>query len=431
MSETRQWSPLDNAAKIFPPTSSKRDTKVFRVSCELNENVDSAILQNALDKTLLQFPFYSSVLKKGLFWYYLEQSGLKATVKEEYRYPCSPLYYEDKKSLLFEVTYYKKVINVEVYHALSDGAGALHFLRTLVFYYIKEKYSENISRNLTFDYDASYNERRLDSFAKYYNGEHAKLKPKAKRAFQLRGERFPSYKLGIIEGRMPVEQVLKAAKANGLSLTGFLTSVLIHSIHEIMTLRDEKRPVAISIPVNLRSFFPTESARNFFSTITLSHDFKTQGSSMDEIMAATKIFLYEQITKENVSARMNGLFALEDSVIAKLVPLMIKIYVLKIINWFADKEVSATFSNLGRLSMPEETHPFIKRFDAFISTKRLHLCLNTYDDILTISFTSSFMQSDVQKHFFRTLNSYGVDNIEIISNITETYDCPEEAANAL
>ena len=431
MTETRQWSTLDNAAKIFPPTSSKRDTKVFRFSCELTDNIDPVVLQSALGKALLRFPFYSSVLKKGLFWYYLEQSGMKATVKEECQFPCRPLYFEDKKSLLFEVTYYKKRINVEVYHALSDGAGALNFLRTLTFYYIKEKYSCHVNPYLALDYDASPAEKYLDSFAKYYNGEPVKLKSNVKKAFKIRGERFPSYMLGVIEGRMSVALVLKAAKANGVTLTEFLTAVLIHSIHAVMSLRDEKRPVSISIPVNLRSYFPTESSRNFFSTTTVSHDFKKQGSSMEEIMASIKASLHEQLTKEKVSAKMNGLYAWQDSFVAKLVPLMIKIYVLKIINWFADKEVTATLSNLGRISMPEETEQFVKGFDAFISTKRLHLCLNTFGDILDISFTSSFISSDIQKHFFRTLNSYGVNDIEIVSNITETYNPMEEEANAL
>jgi len=431
MNETRQWNTLDNAAKIFPPTSSKRDTKVFRFSCELNENIDPIILQSALDKAILQFPFYTSVLKKGLFWYYLEQSGLKAKIKEEYRYPCSPLYYEDKKSLLFEVTYYKKRMNVEVYHALSDGNGALSFLRTLAFYYIKEKHSAHISSNLTLDYDASSDERRLDSFAKYYNGEPVKLKSKVDKAFKIRGERFPAYKLGLIEGCMSASAVIKAAKDNNLTITEFLTSVLIHSIHEVMTLRDEKRPVSISVPVNLRSYFPTESARNFFSTTTVSHNFKKQGSSMAEIMASTKASLHDQLTKEKISAKMNGLYAWQDSFVAKLVPLMIKIYVLKIINWLADKEVTATISNLGRITMPDETCGFINRFDAFISTKRLHICLNTFGDILTISITSGFMLSDIQKHFFRTLNAYGVNDIKIITNITETYKFTEETSNAL
>ena len=63
------------------------------------------------------------VLRKGLFWHYLEPCNLRPIVKEEYKEPCSRLYIRDKKTLLFEVTYYKKRINFEVFHVLTDGTG--------------------------------------------------------------------------------------------------------------------------------------------------------------------------------------------------------------------------------------------------------------------------------------------------------------------
>lgn len=69
-----KWFKLDNAAKIFPPTSNARDPKVFRFACELNDLVDSIVLSKALEKNLELFPGFNSVLKKGLFWYYLETS---------------------------------------------------------------------------------------------------------------------------------------------------------------------------------------------------------------------------------------------------------------------------------------------------------------------------------------------------------------------
>ncbi len=49
------WRRLDNAAKIFPPTSGKRDPKVFRFACELREPVEPEILQTALDVTMELF----------------------------------------------------------------------------------------------------------------------------------------------------------------------------------------------------------------------------------------------------------------------------------------------------------------------------------------------------------------------------------------
>lgn len=35
----KHWRRLDNAAKLFPAASSKRDTRVFRFYCELKEDI--------------------------------------------------------------------------------------------------------------------------------------------------------------------------------------------------------------------------------------------------------------------------------------------------------------------------------------------------------------------------------------------------------
>ena len=91
MQVIRKWTSLDNAAKIFPPTSSSRDPKVFRFACELYETVDARILQHALDQTVKKFSFYRSTLKKGLFWYYFEENALRPVVKEEDQPLCAPI----------------------------------------------------------------------------------------------------------------------------------------------------------------------------------------------------------------------------------------------------------------------------------------------------------------------------------------------------
>ena len=43
-----KWYQLDNVAKIVPSTARGGDTRVFRIACELNEDVDPKILQEAL-----------------------------------------------------------------------------------------------------------------------------------------------------------------------------------------------------------------------------------------------------------------------------------------------------------------------------------------------------------------------------------------------
>ena len=81
------WRKLDNAAKLYSAASNKKDTRVFRFYCELKEQVQSELLQEALDQTLETFPTFLMVLRKGLFWHYLEPCNLRPVVKDEYKEP--------------------------------------------------------------------------------------------------------------------------------------------------------------------------------------------------------------------------------------------------------------------------------------------------------------------------------------------------------
>ena len=59
-----QWRKLDNAAQAFPAATGKKDTRVFRLYCELKEDVIEEVLQKAVECTLEKYPLYCSVLRK-------------------------------------------------------------------------------------------------------------------------------------------------------------------------------------------------------------------------------------------------------------------------------------------------------------------------------------------------------------------------------
>ena len=105
-----KWKRLDNAAKIFPSSSSAVDSKVFRLACELEELIDPEILQSALDKTMEKFPFYQSVMKRGIFWYYLEECDIKPVVEHEKKSPIRPIYDKKIKNFINRLIYFKKRI---------------------------------------------------------------------------------------------------------------------------------------------------------------------------------------------------------------------------------------------------------------------------------------------------------------------------------
>lgn len=137
-----RWRKLDNAALAFPAATGKKDTRVFRFYCCLKEKVDAELLQQALERTIEHYPLYLAVLRKGLFWFYLEHRELPAEVTQEDKPPCSKIYIPDQKRLLFEVSYYENRINFEIFHALSDGTGATRFLKELVQQYLQLAHSD-------------------------------------------------------------------------------------------------------------------------------------------------------------------------------------------------------------------------------------------------------------------------------------------------
>lgn len=419
MAQPKQWKKLDNAAKIFPPTSTGKDTKVFRFACELYDYIDADLLQHALDRTIKRFSYYRFVIRKGLFWYFFEESSTPPLVKEESEPPCSKIYNVDVPQLLFEVTYYKKRINLEVFHALSDGTGAMQFLKTLVTYYLTEKYAHALHDDIpTIQYDASQGQMVNDSFSKYYSKEKIKGKKKDKRAYRMKDIRLPENRIGVIEGCVQVKEMLSLVRRHGATVTEYLTAALIHSIHQTMRVTDEKLPVTVSIPVNLRNFFPSESSRNFFGVINVSHNFKQQGHEFTDILEGVKQSFKLQLTRENLGQIINRFTSLEHNVATKIVPLAIKIPSLKVAGLVADMGVTAAISNIGKIDLPPQLRDYVRLFDVFSSTQKLQICLCSYQDNMVISFTSPFVNTDVQRCFFRLLTREGIE-VELNTNLEQ------------
>lgn len=120
-----RWVKLDNAAKIYPAARRKNWSNVFRQSATLVENIDTAVLKSALEITVKRFPSIAARLRKGMFWYYLQQVECAPEIREEYSYPLTYMSKSEMRKCAFRVIVYINRIAVEFFHSLTDGTGAL------------------------------------------------------------------------------------------------------------------------------------------------------------------------------------------------------------------------------------------------------------------------------------------------------------------
>lgn len=406
------WSRLDNAAKIFPPTSHGSATGVFRLSCELREPVAPDVLQTALDRTLERYPHLLMVMRRGVFWYYLEQTTLRPSVVPEHAPPCAALY-EGSRSLLFRVSYWRHKVSLDMYHVLADGAGAIEFFESLMAAYLMLRHPEAGVDGLP---QASVSQRWADSFQKYYKPHSGgKSSDGLGRAYRLRGVRRAGGGLTVIEGVADVWQVLAAAHRCGATLTVYMTALLLSAIHSEMYVREQKKPVVLTVPVDLRSFFPSQTTRNFFGTIRVGYDFSKRSGEIDDIVACVAAAFKEELTPERLGARMNQLSALEHNPVLRLIPLALKNPVLRLSGAVSDRGETAALSNVGKFRLPDALHPYVRGFGVFMSTRATQLCTCSFGNELHFGFTSAFENTEVQRRFFELLVNEGIE-IEIRSN---------------
>ena len=86
-----------------------------------------------------RFPTFAVRIRKGAFWYYLEHNSAPGPfLKEDVSDPCQPVRFKEDNGWLVRFYYYRNRISIEVFHALSDGGGAIVFFRTLLAEYLRQ-----------------------------------------------------------------------------------------------------------------------------------------------------------------------------------------------------------------------------------------------------------------------------------------------------
>jgi len=403
------WYKLDNAANIYPAVTTNKNTNVFRLSCHLNETVDGLLLQDAADIAIKSFPDFRVVMRRGLFWHYLEGTQLTPVVMPEAGRPCARNYYISDKCLLFSITYFQSRINLEVFHVIADGTGAMELLRAIVYHYLVLSHPHT---PLPAPDIAPPSLRKEDSFQHYYNPQD-KARPRGERAYTLAGTSFGYNTIGIIEAQVSTRDFLALAKSEGVTATAYIAALLIYSIYrELLPKRLASRTIGAIIPVDLRGRFVSETTRNFFGVANVSYNFSRQPDGFDDVLRSVSEQMTQKLRTESLAGRFNYTMGVQKNIFARFTPLLIKNFVLNRAYQQSERAVTCAVSNMGRIPMPEALAPYIDRFCCLLNPTPLHklkICVCSYGDKFVLSFTSNIAETKAQKHFIRHLTDNGLD----------------------
>lgn len=411
-----RWLPLDNAAKIYPAARRKNWSNVFRLSATLTEPVDTAVLQSAVAVTAKRFPSIAVRLRRGVFWYYLQQLDRAPQVCRESSYPLTRMGKEETRRCALRVIAYDRRIAVEYFHSLTDGTGALVFLKSLVAEYLEQKYGISIpaQQGVLDRKEAPKPEELEDSFLKYAGPIQASRKENT--AWHLSGTPELGGFLHVTCFQLPVKELLDMAHRYGVSLTVFLTGVMMDALQQLQQEKvadiRRRKPIKVLIPVNLRKLFPSKTLRNFAMYTTPEILPQLGQYSLEEIFKAIQSRMGMDNTAKQMSMKIATNVASEKLMAVRIMPLFIKNMVMKaIFDTVGECKSCLTLSNLGAVHVPEEMKAYIQRMDFILgvqATSPYNCGVLSWDGTVYVNFIRDIREPELERYFYKVLHELGL-----------------------
>ncbi len=420
--EPKIWYKLDLSAIVYPTLQRRDFSSVYRLSVVLKEPVNPDILQTAVDIALKRFPTYKTAIRKGLFWRYLELNDRPGPfVQKDIRNFCMPMPFKAGNRYLLRIYYHDCRISLEAHHCLGDGTGGMYVLQTITAVYLRLLGHSISDGGFVKDVNEPPSPGELeDAYMRYANAKVCPSRP-GEKTYRVRGTRAPFYTFNVIDGIMSVKEVMNVASKYQATITEYLNSVLLYALLQKQQhdWHIKLRPVKIAMPVNLRRFFPSETLRNFITMVYPGIDPRLGEYTFEEIVKQVhnymRYYINEKFLKGDITTNANT----QRNPLIRIVPLFLKDFVVRMFyTKVQDKNSSAGLTNMGVLKVPDNMKPYIERFDIYMGqpfSSRTNCAIVSFEDILTINFASSIIESDVERLFFQKLVADGI-HVKIESN---------------
>ncbi len=423
LKKKKYWYKLDNAGKIFPAVSKDDRSNVFRLSFYLDEVIDTILLEEAVNSVLPRFETFAVQLKNGLFWNYFASNHRHFKVELEPAAICKFFRPMSNHGYLFKVYYLENKVTLETFHALSDGTGALHFLKAVVYHYFRLR-GFKIEHEGKILSEKPYSKKESeDNFVSNYDKDK-KRNLKEEKAYHLQGEQFGHHWVLFLKARVNTKALIEVAKHKyHATITQFITALIAYSIYKETTdFVGNKKPLKIFVPVNLRPYFDSVTLRNFSLYIKGTYDSQKTDWTFDEMLELTKVQFKDQLDKDKLQSRISSLVGFEKNFMIRILPLFLKTIAFKIgYNILGESISSTSISNLGIVDIPTECDHKILDVDFVNAGYGLATTLISLHDFTNIILSSPLKDLSIMNQIISFLVDEGLD-VVLDTNYKEDYD---------
>lgn len=400
---------FDCSARFYPIMATKKAQSLYHIALRLDHEIDSQLLARAVEEVLPHFPTFATKLKRGYAWYYLTPNSSPVPVVDFDGRILRPLDKKETNGYLFRFCVNGDELHIDFFHGLADGTGSLAFVLAVV-RRMRQLKGKVLPDDAVTDVTATPTEEQSeDAFLRYYS-------PIKLGDIDLKGMAggVPSRRRGtLVDGGYGYShfvadgaQLVGAAKAAGASFTAYVAAIAAYCLEK---LADDKKPIALMIPVNLRASFPSATQRNFVLFVRIVIE---QGTCkcLEDYVAQAKEQLAAGTQKERLRAQIATTVKGMTLPAMNAVPVCLKRFASKVGKLFMRSRQTIIISNLGRIAVSDEYGIKELIYNLNVSpTNVQNLAITSFGGKTVFSFTSAIKEDAFEREFVTVMKERGVD----------------------
>ncbi|MGD9926683.1 MAG: hypothetical protein AB7S66_03885 [Sphaerochaeta sp.] len=419
---------LDNSALIFPPTEAVFNANTFRVSMDFSFTIKKTVLEQALHDLLHRCSYAKVRLHTGFFWYYLSPNDAEPIVHEEGSYPSGRFAFKENNEYLFKVIYSDHRIALECFHALTDGSGAMNYLKLLVERYCHHAGIQQVKFPSGLDYRVRPTKQEFSDPFQHLYDKHVSSYPTISKAYHRKGKGPFDDRVKVISATILTEQIKERAKVRSLTIGEYLSSVYLYSLQQLqieeIPHQKRRKPIRLSVPMNLRRIFGYDTMRNFTLFAVVGIEPALGFYEFDEIATEVHLQMVQAQSRKRLLSQIKRNVSGERVPIIRFAPTALKNPLFKLLSDFlGDDQYSGVISNLGYVVLPPQLENQVVRCDFHLSPglmNKISLSVIGYLDRIVVNFNSFYASDTSLERIFCTFLVEDGIQVEIATNREDT-----------
>ena len=388
-------------------TTTKETPTVIRIRIRMRDLIDPAILRRAVDMTMRRYPYFCVALQKKEGRYVYAENHRPVVITDSLH--GVDLNSEESNYHMIAFCLQDNWIILDVFHGLTDGAGAYEVVRTLLYYYCSERYNVMLKEDgIRLVGDEISEEEWIDPVVNRTDLPTPERNEMAN-ALNLRtsagleeDHRHTVYSIAISEA-----EFMRFNLDNNGSPGTMVSLLLSRAVAKLYPDSDEM--IRIALCVNQRKALNAPLAHHsLVGAVMLEYKDKMRDWSLDMQSTAYRGMVFAQVQEEKVLMGVASFKGINHMLLAKESD-QERIGIASYINSLAAKLTTATVSYVGKADY-KEAEQYIRDFRLWTSPMGNNLLveISAVNGRFTLDFLQSFSSPVIVNAFLKELDENGI-----------------------